>query len=248
MLNGAGCLPRAVALLRRSPHLWRYVGVPILVNLVVGVVLYAVLLVVGLRAIDRATAGAGGGAALGAVIQVVFAVLVLLAVGFVLVRFGVVLGSPWYTRLSERVEEQLTGAAAPAEPLTFAGVAADLGRALRFEAGKLALLVVVGLPLLVVNVLPGVGQLVAAGGGLALGATIACLDFFDGPLGRRQRPFRARLGYIRRTLPASAGFGVACAALLGVPLLNLLSLPVCVTAGTIFYCDHRDANAEPPPS
>jgi CysZ protein len=38
-------------------------------------------------------------------------------------------------------------------------------------------------------------------------------------------------------LPASASFGFVCLALVSVPLINLLAIPVCVAAGTLFFCD-----------
>ena len=66
---------------------------------------------------------------------------------------------------------------------------------------------------------------------------MACLDFFDAPLERRRLSFGQKVRVVRRTLPASAGFGLVCFALAGIPLLNLLVIPVCVAAGTLFYCD-----------
>lgn len=233
-LHGAAAPLAALRVLRAQPGLRRYVVVPIAINVAVGVVLYAVLLVAGLRAVDRLVGDAAGLAALlGALLQVVLVVALFVLVGFVVVRFGVVLGSPWYGKLSEELEQQRTGSAPPAEPLTVAGVARDLRRALAFEARKLALVVGIGLPLLVANVVPVLGSAVAAAGGLALAATIACLDFFDGPLERRRWSFRQKLSFVRAGLPMSAGFGLVCVALLAVPVLNLLSIPLCVAAGTL---------------
>jgi CysZ protein len=73
--------------------------------------------------------------------------------------------------------------------------------------------------------------------GIVIGVTISCLDFFDPPLERRRLSFRAKLGYIRHHLPASAGFGLICLGLVSVPFLNLLAVPVCITAGTLFFCE-----------
>src|SRR5512138_1445154 len=91
----------AGSLLARAPRLWRYVLLPILVNIVVGATLYAALLFAGLRAIDAAVAGLPEwAAALGALLRLLLIIGLLIATGFVLVRFGVVLGAPWYSRLS----------------------------------------------------------------------------------------------------------------------------------------------------
>ncbi len=161
----------------------------------------------------------------------------LIATGFVLVRFGVVFGSPWYAQLSGELELLRTGQPAPEAGGGLGVALRDLGRALKFELQKLLLILAIGLLLLLLNLIPVVGQLLATAGGVALGATIVCLDFFDYPLERRRLSFREKLGLIRRSLPASAGFGLACLTLVSIPFVNLLSIPVCVAAGTLFFCD-----------
>ncbi|MGH2369463.1 MAG: EI24 domain-containing protein, partial [Chloroflexota bacterium] len=100
LLAGATYPFRAVILLRRTPGLWRYVFIPVAVNLGVGVVLYAGLLFAGFRAIDAIVAGLPEWAAvLRVLLRVLLVIGLLIATGFVLVRFGVVLGSPWYGTL-----------------------------------------------------------------------------------------------------------------------------------------------------
>jgi CysZ protein len=236
LVDGAAYPLRALGLLWRNRGLWGYVLVPLAVNLVVGVTLYAGLLLAGFGLIDGLVAGLPAWAApLAFLLRSLLVVGLLVATGFVLVRFGVVLGAPWYGRLSERIELMRLGRAPPSG----GGALRDLGRALVYEAKKLLLVAAVGLPLLLLNVIPGAGQALAAAGGLTLAATIACLDFFDAPLERRGFGFRARLGYARRTLPASAGFGLACVALISLPFLNLLCVPLCVAAGTLYCCDRR---------
>src|SRR5690606_18048196 len=84
---------------------------------------------------------------------------------------------------------------------------------------------------------PAAGQILSTLGGISLGATIACLDFFDAPLERRRLGFRQKLGLIRRYMPASAGFGLVAFGLVTIPFINLLAIPLCVTAGTLFMID-----------
>jgi CysZ protein len=38
-------------------------------------------------------------------------------------------------------------------------------------------------------------------------------------------------------LPATAGFGLVCLGLVSIPFFNLFAVPLCITAGTLFYCD-----------
>jgi CysZ protein len=238
-ISGALYPFHALSLLARTPRLWRYVLVPVLVNILVGATLYAGLLLAGWRSVDTFVAGLPEWAAvLGALLHVLLIVVLLIVTGYILVRFGVVLGAPWYARLSNELEFLRTGRSLPDEAAGFATALRDIGRAVMFELQKLVLVLAIGVGLLLLNFVPVAGQILATAGGIALGATIACLDFFDYPLERRRISFRAKLGVIRRSLPASAGFGLVCLGLVSIPFLNLLSIPLCVAAGTLFFCDY----------
>ena len=238
LLVGATYPFRALLVLRRSPRLWRYIVIPVVVNLVVGAAVYASLLYVGLQYIDALLADLSEWAlAVGVLVHALLMVGLLVGIGFVLLRFGVVLGSPWYGRLSELVEEECTGEALAVEEGGGAGaVVREVGATLLFEVQKV-LVLLVGLPVVGLNVVPGVGSVLAAAGWVTVGVVIVCLDFFDAPLSRRRVSFRVRLRVIRRSLPASGGFGLVCLGLMSIPFLNLLALPLCVTAGTLFFCE-----------
>ena len=238
---------RAPAALSAAAGLWRYIIIPIAINIVVGLTLYASLLYAGLRSIESAVATLPEWAApLAFLLQAVLVIGLLIATGFLLVRLGVLFGSPFYARLSELLEQQQTGAAPPAEPLSATGVARDLWRSVLFELKKLTLVLLIGGLLLLTNLIPVAGQAVSAVGGITLGVLISCLDFFDPPLERRRLSFRSKLGYIWRTLPGSAGFGLAALALVSIPLVNLLAIPLCIVAGTLFFCSRpRDEPLSP---
>lgn len=246
LLAGALYPFRALGVLNRNRRLWRFIGIPVLVNIAAGLLLYAGLFV-ALRAWaerlsqDQSSPWLAG--LLGAALALALFVGLPLGIGWLLVRFGVVLGSPWYGQLSEQLEWQYGGRRPAEARLTAGGVLYDIGRALSFELKKLLLLVGLGLPLLLLNLVPVAGQVLATVGGVALGVTIACLDFFDSSLERRRLRFRAKLGVIRRHAPASIGFGLVAFGLAAIPLLNLLAIPLCVTAGTLFMIE-RGALAE----
>ena len=238
MISGATYPVRALVILARTPALWRFIAIPLVVNLVVGLTIYLALLVAGMRAVDGWAAGLPAWAsAFGFVLRAILIVGLFLGTGFVLARFGVVLGAPWYSALSERLERLRLGDAVLSGATGVRGAVGDLLRALRYEMKKLLLVVILSVLLLTLNIVPVAGTVVAAGGALALGATVACLDFLDGPLERRRLGFREKLGVIGRALPGSASFGLVCFFLVSVPFLNLLTIPICVAAGTLFYCD-----------
>jgi CysZ protein len=236
-LVGATYPLRALRLLAANRSLWPYVLAPIGLNVVVGLTVYLALLLAGLRGIDALVASLPDwAAALGSMLRVLLVVGLLVATGFVLVRFGVVLGSPWYGRLSERIERIERGRV----PAARRGMLADVARALGHELKKLSLVLGAWALLLVVSLVPLVGPVVGLAGGLVVAATVACLDFLDPTLERRGLGFRAELGYARRALPTSAGFGLACLALTSVPFLNLLLVPLCVAGGALLVCDRPD--------
>lgn len=252
LVTGATYPLRALRLLQRAPRLWRYLLIPIAVNGAVGIALYAGLLYFGWQGIsvltqalsawvDGAIAALpdwlsvleGAVRAFGWVLRLLLAAAILLLTGFALVQFGSVLGSPWYGQLSEEVERYRLGQAR----IVPVGIARDIGRALLFELQKLAFAASAGLVLLLVNIVPGLGSLVASAGSVAIAATVLCLDFFDGPLERRRLRFRDKLKLVYDNLPASGSFSLVCLVLVSVPLLNLLTVPLCMAAGTLFVCD-----------
>jgi CysZ protein len=230
---------RALGIINRNRRLWKFVTIPILVNIVAGAILYLGVLLPLLGALDARIPDEGSAlaAALLWALRVATALTLGVGIGFVLVRFGVVLGAPWYGQLSEELEGMLTGRPSPAKPLSAREVVYDIWRALQFEGKKLLLVLSIWLPSLLLLLIPVAGSLLYAAAGFALGATVSCLDFFDGPLERRRLGFRQKLALVRSLLPASASFGLVAFALVSIPLVNLLAIPLCVAAGNILVVE-----------
>jgi CysZ protein len=166
-------------------------------------------------------------------LRLILTIVLLLVTGFVFLQFGFILGAPFYGKLSEAVERLKTGNVEIVEinPLR------EIGRAILYELKKLGLVISIGLPLLILNILPGLGTLIATIGTVTLSSTLVCLDFFDATLERRRLKFRQKLGIVRRSFPASGGFALVCFGLVSIPLINLIGIPLCVMAGTLFCCD-----------
>jgi CysZ protein len=247
---------RAFTLLSQTPKLWGYVLVPVVLNFIIGIGLYLGLLFPSLSGIDLLVADlslrfhtliaslpawlsflAVLTVAFGWLLRILLVAGLLLIIGFLLVQFGVILGSPWYGQLSAQLELLRNGQLPVEEPMNLSSIFQDIKRAIAFELRKLQILLSFGIPLLILNFLPGVGSLLGSLGGVVLGTTLVCLDFLDAPLERRRRPFQEKLEIIREGLPASGSFGLVCFGLVSIPLLNLLAIPLCVTAGTLFFCD-----------
>ncbi|GAB4379858.1 MAG: hypothetical protein Kow00121_34860 [Elainellaceae cyanobacterium] len=166
-------------------------------------------------------------------LRLILTLVLLVITGFIFLQFGVLLGSPWYGKLSEEIERTRTGQMFLVEvnPIT------EVGRAISYELNKLALIISVTVLLLLFNFLPGIGTAIASFAGIALAETITCMDFLDAAVERRRPRFRQKLGIVFRSLPASASFGLVCLGLVSIPFVNLLAIPICVAAGTLFFCD-----------
>ncbi len=251
-LDGVTYPLKALITFIKNPRLWKYIAVPIFLNIIVAIALYSSLLFFGFQFVDEIKGditlwlnqlianlpqwlGFLSYAASGLIfiLRFLLIVILLIATGFVLTQFGVLLGAPWYGQLSEQLEKVRTGKVEIIE----INIVKDLSRAILYELKKLVLIALVGIPLLVFNVLPGVGTLISTIGSLALTTTIVSLDFCDSPLERRRFSFRKKLGIVFRSLPASGSFGLVCLGLISIPLLNLVTIPLCVASGTLFICD-----------
>ncbi|MCS6814263.1 MAG: EI24 domain-containing protein [Cyanobacteria bacterium] len=230
---------RLLRLFIQQPRLLSYIIVPVVLNILVGVGLYIGILLPGWQGIDRLIANLPTWAAfLDWVLRILLAGGLLLLLGFLLAQFGTLLGAPWYGQLAEQLEQWRLGSLLPAEPFSVRSVIRDVGRAILYEVKKLVVSLGVGGLLLVVGlVIPGVGPAIATIGGITLSALIICMDFFDAPLERRRWTFRAKLGTVFRTMPASISFGLVSLGLVSIPLLNFVTVPLCVAAGTLLVCD-----------
>lgn len=256
LITGATYPLKALQLFYNNPPLRGYVIFPVIVNIIVGIFLYFGLLLPGLRGIEVIVLNLGTqidqwvanlpqwlhyldilASVLGWLLRVGLVTGLLLIIGFLLLQFGGILGAPWYGQLSEKVEELQTGKPAVLPPQTLTSSVQDIGRAILYELKKLGLQILIGVPLLLLNFIPGFGTLLFTIGGITLASTIVCLDFLDSPMERRRFRFRDKLNMIVRTFPSSVSFALVCFGLVVIPFLNLLSIPVCVAAGTMFFCD-----------
>ena len=243
---------KALVTFIKNPELIKYIAIPILVNLVVAIALYSGLLYFGWQIVDGVQGDVTiwfdrliaslpqwlgflnyGVSGLIVFLRLFLIVILLVATGFLLTQFGVLLGAPWYGQLSEKLEKHRTGKV----ELIELNIVSDLTRAVLYELKKLVLIALVGIPLLLINLLPGVGTVVSSIGSLILTTTIVCLDFLDSCLERRRLKFRQKLKVVFKSLPASGSFGLVCLGLISIPLVNLVTIPLCVASGTLFICD-----------
>ncbi len=251
-IAGATYPLKAIITFWQNPQLWGYIVVPILVNVVVAIALYTGLFWFGWEIIAEIELSVStwfnqlisdlpswlgvlqyGISGLILLLRFLLTIILLIATGFILTQFGVLLGAPWYGQLSEQLEKIRTGKVEIIE----VSIIRDIGRAILYELKKLVLIAMIGIPLIIINFFPGIGTIVSTIGSFTLTATIVCLDFFDSSLERRRLKFRNKLAIVFQSLPASGSFALVCVALISIPLINLVTIPLCVASGTLFVCD-----------
>ena len=160
-LDGATYPFKALITFIKHPRLISYIAIPILVNIVVAIALYSGLLYFGWQIVDGVQAdvtvwldrliddlprwlGFVSYAASGLimVLRLVLVVILLVATGFLLTQFGVLLGAPWYGQLSEQLEKSRRGKVEIIE----LNIVSDFTRAILYELKKLVLIALVGIP------------------------------------------------------------------------------------------------------
>jgi CysZ protein len=252
---------RALGLLSRSPQLWVNVALPILLNVVLGGVLYVSLLLPGWQTIDRGVTGLPnwlaqrvaeapawlarwlawlptGASVVDDLLRWLLAIALFIVTGLLLVQFGAILGAPWYGNLAEQIEKLQLGKLPTTTP-SFSRALQDIWRAITFQLKKLVLAIGLGVPIFLLNFVPVpiVSTTIASLAGVALAAFLVGIDFLDPFLERRRLSFRQKLAIFGRSLPGSGTFSWVCLILVSIPLLNLVMVPICIVAGTLFCCD-----------
>jgi CysZ protein len=239
---GIGLLGRGLGMWITSPKLMLLGAVP---ALIVGVA-YTALIVVFLLNLNAITVWATPFAEgwdvswRNSVRVAVGAALVALAVLVLVYTFAAItlaVGDPFYERIWRKVETRLGDA--PQEPETglWKSVARGVGNGVRL----LLLTALVGLSLLVLGLIPVIGQtlvplLGAVFGGWLLAVELTGFAFDSRGMSLRQR--RRMLGARRAT---ALGFGMATYLLFLIPLVAVVVMPAAVAGATLLSRSALDA-------
>ncbi len=237
--------------LAATPRLWRYVVVPVFLTVVmIGCAAWFSWTQgpAALHWIWEQPVGEGGLAVVSGLAwqaALIGVRLLLLVVGAVLFyAVGGLLAVPFNDFLSQAVEESILGARN--EPFTLALFLSDLRMSLGHSLLAVFAWLCVMVPILALNLVPGVGSVAASVLGGAVTSLFLAREMLDGPLSRDRLPFGVKLELIKAHRSVSLGFGAATAGLLWVPGLNLISMPCAVVGGTLLYCQLKRDGLLPP--
>ncbi|MFI7596915.1 EI24 domain-containing protein [Actinoplanes sp. NPDC049681] len=233
-LTGAGLLGRGIGLVVSSPRLLALGLVPaVIAGLLYGAAVIALIAFVGdlasavtwfaddwstvWRDLIRLLAGAAVLGLGGLLLVLTFTAVTLL------------IGDPFYEKISGLVEQRYGGVPDEVEvPLL-----ASLGRSLRDSLRLIGLSILLGIPLFVAGFIPVVGQTVVPVVGGAVGGWLLAVELTGVPFQRRDKRLRDRRAALRARRPLTLGFGVAVFLCFLVPLGAVLLMPAAVAGGAL---------------
>ncbi|MEV4759132.1 EI24 domain-containing protein [Micromonospora sp. NPDC049559] len=139
------------------------------------------------------------------------------------------IGDPFYEKISERVEARYGGVPGEVELSWWRSLRRSLGDSIRL----IAMSTLVGIPLFFAGFIPVVGQTVVPALGAAVGGWFLALELVGVPFYRRglRLPDRRRL--LRANRPIALGFGVAVFVCFLIPLGAVLLMPAAVAGAAL---------------
>jgi CysZ protein len=139
------------------------------------------------------------------------------------------IGDPFYEKISERIEQRLGGV--PDE------VSVPWWRTLRRNlvdsARLLGVTMLIGIPLFCAGLIPGVGQTVVPVLGAGVGGWFLAIELVGVPFARRGLCLTQRRALLRANRSLTLGFGMAVFVCFLIPLGAVLVMPAAVAGGTL---------------
>jgi CysZ protein len=157
--------------------------------------------------------------------------VVLLITYFLTLMVSAVVASPANDRLAMRIEEIIVGNPRGSDDSLNAIVSGAARGALQ-AAANLGILVVLMTPIFLLNVIPGVGSLIASVLGALVASFFLALDYTDWTLEREMYGWKDKWRGIWTNRHLALGFGLGTSLLMWIPVVNFLSMPIAVVGGT----------------
>lgn len=152
------------------------------------------------------------------------------------------IGQPFFEKISERVEESLGGVPAQVEAPLLASIARGIGESLRV----LLVTIAIGLGLFLLGFIPLVGTLLAWVLGAITGGWFLALELSTVAFERRGLALKQRRKALAAQRSTTLGFGIATFLLFLVPLGALVTMPA-AAAGATMLARRSLGEADRPP-
>jgi len=170
------------------------------------------------------------------VLEIAATVGAIVAATVLLLMLGSVVATPFNTRLSEEVERILAARSGRSVlQRRERGNVADLLGGIAIAAGRLLVFLAFYPPILLIQFVPVVGPFLYPTLTFLYAVFVLSLDLSEGVFDRNFSSFRANVAVVVAHKWLYLGFGGAMVVLMSIPVLDLLALPVGVTAATIIF-------------
>ncbi len=154
---------------------------------------------------------------------------------------GNLISSPFNDLLSEKTERLLTGAGDDT-PFSLKGFWQDALRTLFVEVKKISVFVFLMLFLLLLNLIPGVGSIAYSVLAVMLTLFFLVVEYMGFVFSRKRMDFGEQRRYIFSRKTTMLGFGTGVLALLAIPFLQFVCIPLAVVSATRLWCDELEGD------
>jgi CysZ protein len=231
---GVGLLGRGIGMYTRSPRLVIFGLIPALVSGLLFVAAYVTLIYFVSDLAELLTWFADDWSeGLRDAVQFLAAIGILGLGGLIgILTFTAVtllIGDPFYEKISERIEERFGGVPGAVEVPWWRSLRRSLWDSLRL----IALSLVIGIPLFFLGLIPLVGQTVIPVIGALIGGWFLALELVGAPFFRRGLRLPDRRRVLAGHRPLALGFGVSVFCCFLIPLGAVLIMPAAVAGGTL---------------
>jgi len=194
LLAGLTYPAKAIIFFWRYPFLWSYIIPPILLNLLIAIAIYSSLFFFAWEPLKSSQVNLIAWVDQIVLdlpywlnflsyifvfflnfLQIMLFVGVFLITGIVIAQFGVLLGAPWYGKLSEQIEKLCTGRVKIVE----VNLIQELERAILYELKKIVLMILAFLILGIINFVPLLGTTIFTVGWFIITTTIYAVKWLQ---------------------------------------------------------------------
>lgn len=169
----------------------------------------------------------------------VMVISVLLVFSYLFSTLANFIAAPFNGLLAEQLEASLTGKSLPDTGIM--GIMKDLPRIMAREWRKLAYYLPRAVALLLLYLIPGIGQTLAPVLWFLFSAWMLSIQYCDYPFDNHKVSFQQMRGALRQDKVDNLQFGALVSLFTMIPFLNLVIMPVAVCGATAMWVDrYRD--------
>ena len=169
-----------------------------------------------------------------------FIIASLLIVFFAFTLIANILGAPFNSVLSEKIEEQLTQQKINSDE-GYLNLLRGARVGVSNEFRKLLYIAARIIPLLLLFMIPGV-NIFAPLLWFIFGAWLLAIEYFDYPMGNHNFPYKQQITLLKEKRFLCLGLGMALVLMTITPILNFFAMPVGVAAATSLWVDELKQN------